>query len=72
MKIIKYILIISLLLIITGCNSYSNIEKQQIKQYIEYSNNLIQQLLKNQNDSRTKLQPYRARYRLVKTIIDKN
>ena len=66
----KIVFLISICLCLTGCSSLTKEEKEQLKEYINYSNTLIEQKLKNENP-REVLQPYRARYRVVCPIVEK-
>lgn len=66
----KIILMCLILGLIAGCSAVSLNKTQQleIKEYVVYSNNLIEQLLKDEQP-RKRLQPHRTRYRLAQQII---
>lgn len=71
---IKILLCILSIIFCAGCTTsiqMTKIQKQQLKQYIVYSNNLIEEILKNDQNPRQRLEPYRTRYRLVQPILDK-
>ena len=71
---IKILLCILCLTILTGCTStiqMTNIQQKQLKQYIIYSNNLIEEFFKNDQNPRQRLEPYRTRYRLIQPLLDK-
>ena len=73
MKFIYISCIICLSILFTGCNSISlnQMEQKQLKEYIEYSNAIIEKQFSNDTNKRLRLQPYRTRYRLIQPILQK-
>lgn len=72
----KYFLISSIictLLLFCSCTSISlnQIEQKQLKEYIEYSNSIIEKQLSKDINKRERLQPYRTRYRLIQPLMQR-
>lgn len=66
-----------LALFFSGCSSsvtFSKEDANSIIEFIEYSNNYIEKAYEENptDDARRAIEPYRARYRFTKKIINKN
>lgn len=68
---IKLFFIALIPIFFTGCSSLTDIEKQQLIDYVNYSNNIIEQQFKNDQNKTIRLEPYRAHYRVAKQILQK-